>query len=198
MSYHIYTTKGIILSEKPMKEADKAVFIFTRELGSIRALAIGARKGSSKRSPALTELSFGKFSLVRGKKDWRVTSATLEVNIYSEFKKNKKLLVSLAQILSLIDKLVQGEEKNKKLFDIFEDSLKFALENKLSLEEIKSFESITVAKILAELGYLGKDDIAKEYLNKDISKELLENEKREHRKIIVAINRGIRESGLIL
>lgn len=197
MSYHIYTTKGVILSEKPMKEADKSVIIFTRDLGSIRAIAIGARKGSSKRSPALTELSFGRFSLVHGKKDWRVTSATLETNIYSEFKKNKKLLVSFAQILSLIDKLVQGEEKNKKLFDIFETSLKFALDNKLSPDEIKSFESLTVAKILAELGYLGKDDIAKEYLHEDISKELIEKEKIEHRKVITAINRGIRESGLI-
>ncbi len=197
MSYHIYTTKGIILNEKPMKEADKAVTIFTRDLGSIRAIATGARKGSSKRSSALTELSFGKFSLVRGKKDWRLTSATLETSIYSEFKENKKLLISFAQILSLIDKLVQGEEKNKKLFDIFEDSLKFALTNKLSGEEIKSFESLTVAKILTELGYLGKDDIAKEYLNEKISKELIDKEKLDHRKIVIAINRGIRESGLI-
>jgi len=197
MSYHIYTTKGIILSEKASKEADKYVTIFTRDLGSLRAIAVGARKGSSKRSSALTELSFGKFSLIHGKKDWRLTSATLETNIYSEFKSNKKLLVSVAQILSLVEKLVQGEEKNKKLFDIVEGSLKFALENKPSSEEIKSFESLTVAKVLAELGYLGKDDIAKVYLTEEISKELLEKEKTEHRKIITAINRGIRESGLI-
>jgi DNA repair protein RecO len=196
MSYHIYTTKGIILSERALKEADKSVKILTKDLGLINAMAIGARRGSSKRSPALTELSLGKFSLVRGKKDWRVTNAELDVNIYSRLKKNKNLLHSIVRPLSLVEKLVQGEEKNKKLFDIIDTSIRFAAENELTPDETKRFEIFTVAKVLGELGYLNKENMD-DLLDSD--KLTLENLKKikSTGNLVRLINKGIRASGLV-
>ncbi len=196
MSYHIYTTKGIILRERVLKEADKSVKILTKDLGLINAMAIGARRGSSKRSPALTELSLGKFSLVRGKKDWRVTNAELDVNIYSRLKKNKNLLHAIVRPLSLVEKLVQGEEKNKNLFDIIDTSIRFAAENELTHDEIKRFEIFTVAKVLGELGYLNKenmDDLL------DTDRLTLENLKKikSTGNLVRLINKGIRASGLV-
>ena len=196
MSYHIYTTKGIILKERVLKEADKSVKILTKDLGLINAMAIGARKGSSKRSPALTELSVGKFSLVRGKKDWRVTNAELDVNIYSRLKKNKSLLHAMVRPLSLVEKLVQGEEKNKRLYDILEDSIIFAAENDMNTDEIKKFEIFTVAKILGELGYLNNES-----LNEILDSEILTLDNLKNIKssgpLIKMINSGIRASGLV-
>jgi DNA repair protein RecO len=196
MSYHIYTTKGIILKERALKEADKSVKILTRDLGVINAIAIGARKGSSKRSPALTELSLGKFSLVRGKKDWRLTNAELYINVYAKLKANKKLLHSIVQPLLLLEKLVQGEEKNKHIYDILEESVIFGIENKLTDEEIKYFEIFTVAKLLGELGYLNKVD-AEIVFKAPLSTDILEDISKSKTQLLKAINKGIRASGLV-
>jgi DNA repair protein RecO len=196
MSYHIYTTRGIILKERALKEADKSVKILTRDLGVINAIAIGARKGSSKRSPALTELSLGKFSLVRGKKDWRLTNAELNINVYAKLKENKKLLHSIVQPLLLLEKLVQGEEKNKHIYDILEESVIFGIENKLTDEEIKYFEIFTVAKLLGELGYLNKVD-AETVFKAPLSTDILEDISKSKTQLLKAINKGIRASGLV-
>jgi len=197
MSYHIYTTKGIILRERALKEADKSVKILTKNLGVVNAIATGARKGSSKRSSALTELSLGKFSLVRGKKDWRLTNAELDINVYATLKNNKKLLHSIVQPLSLVEKLVQGEEKNKSLYEILEESIEFAISNKLTEEEIKYFEIFTVAKLLGELGYLNKEDAGAIFTREKITKELLQTVAKSKTQLIRAINKGIRASGLV-
>lgn len=197
MSYHIYTTKGIILRERALKEADKSVKILTRDLGVINAIAIGARKGSSKRSPALTELSIGKFSLVRGKKDWRLTNAELNINVYAKLKGDKKLLHSVVQPLSLVEKLVQGEEKNKHLYEILEESIIFAIDNKLTEEEIKYFEIFTVARLLGELGYLNKEDVEVVFTKEPITNSLLQSTAKLKNQLLLAINKGIRASGLV-
>jgi DNA repair protein RecO len=197
MSYHIYTTKGLILKERPLKEADKSIKILTRDLGLINAIAIGARKGSSKRSPALTELSLGKFSLVRGKKDWRVTNAELNINIYAHLKNNKKLLHALVRPISLVEKLVQGEEKNKNLYDILENTIDFIIENILTEEEIKNIEIYTVAKLLVELGYLDKNNSLEIDRKEKLTKEHLDSLNKDKVKVVRAINKGIRASGLV-
>lgn len=197
MSYHIYTTKGIVLKDRALKEADKSVKILTRDFGLINAIAVGARKGSSKRSPALTELSLGKFSLVRGKKDWRLTNAELELNVYSSFKNNKKILHAIAKPLSLVEKLVQGEEKNKHPFDIFDESISFANNTNLNSDEIKNFEIFTVAKLLGELGYLNKEDAAYVFIKEPLSKKTLSDIAPSRQQLIRLINKGIGASGLV-
>ncbi len=196
MSYHIYNATGIILRERPLKEADLSLKILTRELGLISAVATGLRKGNSKRRPPLTELSLSKISLVRGKKDWRVTSASLEENLYQSLKKNKKVLLSVSKSLNLIENLVQGEEKHPELFDEVYDFINLALrENIEGLENI--FESLLVVRILSKLGYINEKEFEKEIFEKEVSEELLKDSQSKNKELVVAINRGIRESGLV-
>ena len=89
MSYHIYNTKGIILSEKSLREADRVYSILTRDLGLIRATALGVRKESSKLRGNLEPVGLTTVSLVRGKEYWRVTSA----EVVRRFKKTKPLVL---------------------------------------------------------------------------------------------------------
>lgn len=145
MSYHIYTTQGIILSERAHKEADRIYSILTRDFGLIRAVATGVRKEASKLRGALEPLSISTVSLVRGKEFWRITSAQVVRKIAAS--------PEVVRPLALLEKLVQGEAVHAELFDTVEKAL-----STFSVEDEES-ETKLVAQILYDLGYLRKEDL---------------------------------------
>ncbi len=134
-----------MLSGRGFHEADRIYSILTRELGLIRASAIGVRKETSKLRGALEPFSLSEISLVRGKEYWRVTSA--------QFIEKFANATSIAKPLSLLEKLVQGESAHPELFDAIE---KFA---SLYKGGDKEFEIRFVAIILFHLGYLKEVDL---------------------------------------
>ncbi|MDO8729271.1 MAG: DNA repair protein RecO [bacterium] len=182
MSYHIYTTKGLILSERPTREADRIYTIMTRDLGLVRAMAIGVRKEASKLRGNIEPFSLALVSFVKGKNSWRLTSA--------EFIKQISSIPAIARPLLLLEKLVQGEAPHPELFDAVEDAILFYpdLSRALSREHGRGalephdemFEINVVSKILFHLGYLKESDMA-------LGKKLL----------IKAINDGLQNSHLI-
>ena len=138
MSYHIYTTKGIVLSSVPVGEADRIYKILTRDLGLVRARALSVRKSTSKLRGALEPFSLSQVSLVRGKEFWRLTSAELIKKIGSSGE--------VARPLSLLEKLVTGESPHQELFD--------AVAGSLGEDEVE-----VVSQILFHLGYLKESDL---------------------------------------
>lgn len=145
MSYHIYTTKGLVLGERPMREADRIYTIMTRNLGLIRAMAIGVRKETSKLRGNIEPFSLSSISFVKGKNYWRLTSA--------EFIKSISSLPSIARPLILLEKLVQGEAPHPELFDAIEKAIIYPESND------EMFEIRLVSQILFHLGYLKKTDL---------------------------------------
>lgn len=160
MSYHMYTTKGITLSERPRRESDRVYSILTRDLGLLRATATGVRKGESKLRGMLEPVTLSSVSLVRGKEFWRITS--------SEAIQRISISPFLARPLALIESLVQGEASNQELFD--------ALEGILVSEDTidESLEIKLVSQILYHLGYMKESDLnlEKESLLKAINESL--------------------------
>ena len=144
MSYHIYTTRGIVLSEYPRKEADRIYSVLTRDLGLVKAFAIGVRKETSKLRGSLEPYTLSSISLVRGKEYWRATSAESIRNIPAK--------PTIARPLALLEKLVQGEASNPELFDAVEESI-------VSHEFDEESEIKFVSKILYHLGYLKESDL---------------------------------------
>jgi len=145
VSYHIYTTRGIVLSERPVREADRIYTIITRDLGLVQATALGVRKEASKLRGALEPFVLSKISLVRGKEHWRITSAECIRSISPS--------PTVARPLALLEKLVQGEVPNQELFDAVEKEVLF----QEPYDEM--FETKMVSKILFYLGYLKKSDM---------------------------------------
>ena len=144
MSYHIYTTKGIVLRNSGVGEADRIYTIFTRELGKVYARAIGVRKSDSKLRGNLESYSLSSVSFVKGKDFWRITSSQLVKNIPP--------IPTITKPLNLLDRLIQGEEAHPELFDEIEQSLALG-----GVSE--DFEIELAAKILFHLGYLQKSDL---------------------------------------
>ncbi|MEX0932361.1 MAG: recombination protein O N-terminal domain-containing protein [Parcubacteria group bacterium] len=156
MSYHIYTTPAVVLSHRPLREADRVYSVLTRDLGLIRATAIGVRKETSKLRHALEPLSFSSISFVRGKEYWRITSAVFEKRVQRE----------LAEPMALLEKLVVGEDAHPELFEEVENEvLNYNREDEMA-------EVRLVSKILFHLGYMeeGGLDLPKKDLIKSINR----------------------------
>ena len=141
MSYHIYTTKGLVLSARPLREADRVYSILTRDFGLIRASATGVRKEASKLRGSLEPFIISNISLVRGKEYWRITSAEPVQRVAAA--------PTLARPLALLQRLVQGEAPHFELFDAVEAHL-------------ASDETTLAAHILYHLGYLKERDLSLE------------------------------------
>jgi recombinational DNA repair protein (RecF pathway) len=143
VSYHIYTTDALVLSHRPLKEADRVYSILTRDFGLIRATALGVRKETSKLRGSLEPLSFSLVSVVRGKEFWRITSAMFQSQAPQEF----------SAPLYLLERLMLGEGAHTELFgDIEEEVRQHDPEDEMS-------ETRLVSKILFHLGYLEDEDL---------------------------------------
>lgn len=153
MAYHIYTTRGLVLSEVPRREADRLYTILTEEFGLVRATAAGVRKIASKLKGSLEPYSFTKVSLVKGKDMWRITSTELIESIDPS--------ADVARPLGLLEKMLAGESAHPELYKVVEEKL---LGRK---ERGGDFEERFVAEILFHLGYLQDEDLKLE------SKELI-------------------------
>lgn len=164
MSYHIYTTKGIVLSSRPLREADRIYSILTRDLGLLKASAIGVRKEVSKLRGNLEPISISKVSLVRGKEFWRITSA--------EIVRPVPPLLEIVRPMTLLEKLVQGEAVNAELFDAIEDSLA----SDYSSDDM--FEVRLASQILFHLGYLRQEDLSLD--KKDLIRAINEGIEHSH------------------
>lgn len=185
MSHHIYTTRGVIVSVFPSREADKVIGVFTQELGLIYATARGARNITSKLSPALQELNLVKISLVRGKHTWRVTTVTLIANLASELRGKRAALGAIFRVGALLKRLMHGEEKHALLYNDIERAL-ILLRDDVGEGDVDAWELLTVAKTLFHLGYLSEESLPKNII-----------ETREKRSAVInLVNSGIHASGL--
>lgn len=169
---------------RPHRERDMVVYALTRDLGLVVATARGMRSRSSKLSSALLDLSLAKISLVKGRRSWRITTVTLIRNAAAELKQKRERLLPLARISLLLSKLIRGEEKHPSLYDEFESSVEMLLD-KEDLDP-ENWELFIVAKILAELGYMPKDEVVR------TPEEAGDSRKR----LLRLVNEGLRASGL--
>lgn len=197
MFYHTYTTDAFILGSRPSGEGSKYVYLFTKELGLLGAHAQGSREIKSKLRYALDDLSYSKISLVKGKNSWKLTNAMPNKNFFAQFSLERSKLLLCANALALIKKLVAGEEKNTKLFEILQQGFAFLEQNNLSEEDIHNAEAIFMLRILNNLGYFGASKTLENFALTDFwNQTLLAEMSRERKNAIFAINKSLEASHL--
>jgi len=183
--HHIYTTPAFIIHSSQYGEAGKFLMMFTRDFGMIGATAQGIRLIQSKLRYHTQDSCYSNISIVRGKEVWRLTGAE-----GLEYQKNNILYL---KILKLLKRLLQGEEKNEKLFNIVERLYLTPIEEK----DYETVESLTVLRILNTLGYVGYIDELGQFLDSDhINTELLANFSSYKPKVVRIINESLKQSQL--
>lgn len=183
--HHVYTTPAFVIQSAPQGEAGKFLLLFTKDFGMIGATAQGIRLVQSKLRYHLQDFSFSNVSVVRGKEVWRITGA-------HELDHQKETEVHL-KVLKLLKRLLHGEEKNERLFEIIESL--FRADIKEENDEI--VECITVLRILNTLGYISVTDEIRLYLTgTSFDQELLESAAKIKVNLVKAINSALAETQL--
>jgi DNA repair protein RecO len=194
MSYHIYTTDGIILKRTTFGEANILLYILTSDLGLIIASARSARLSFSKLRSALQEYTLVSVSVVKGKNGWKVTNVIEKESLFFDYPTYSRKVLS--QIAFVLLKMIPGESPHKDIFQTVRSGFEFL--KFLPEKDVSSFEILIVLRILNELGYVenGQDvDVFlrdKEEWDSLIIKKVSENKKT----IVSIINKALKESHL--
>jgi len=192
MSYHIYTTSGIILKRTPFGEANILLHILTEDLGLIMASARSARLFVSKLRPALQEYTLASVSCIKGKGGWKITNVVYLDSFYFDYPLHTHKVMS--QIVNVLMKMIQGETPHKEIFEIVKNGLVF-LKN-VREEMVSDFETLIVLRILSQLGYVVSDDSTFIFLNNEWNEDLLIKININKKNIVAVINKALKESQL--
>lgn len=153
MAHHIYRTQGIILRGYGEGESSKYLQVFTRELGLVGASVRSVRDAKSKLRYGLQDYSVSLVSLVRGKDVWRIINAVPASNAYLDLRTRPAYLSAAMRTLSLLRKLLAGEERHSELYDMVAESLRFLAGAEMSREELAAFQLLFALRALDFLGY---------------------------------------------
>lgn len=197
MSHHRYQTEAFILGSIQTGEANRFIDMFTKDLGRIRATARSVREERSKLRFSLQDFSISNVSLVRGKNVWRIVGAEARYNFHYEFKDCIEDRNTMIRLLSLLKRLLNGEEENKTLFMILYDSFSFLNTTVLNKEELNNFECLVVLRILYNLGYIAKDNDNAHFLDTfNVTTDLMSHISPIRFDMIKQINTSLKESQL--
>ncbi len=148
MSYHQYSTEGVILRREDRGESDCVYIVLTQSLGLIGVQAKGVRLLKSKLRFCLQVGNYVQLSLVKGKASWKITNAQLlfvpEVSVQRAFPRFYKLLRKCV----VFDEPVYAVYRHVHAFA----HIDAAIRQDRNLEKIA--EVITLARILEHLGML--------------------------------------------
>jgi DNA repair protein RecO len=194
MSYHIYTTDGIILKRAAFGEANVLLYVLTADLGLIIASARSARLAVSKLRPALQEYAHVSVSVIHGKSGWKITNVSERNNFYFDLPEFSKKV--LARIASTLLQMIPGESEAPEIFYTVVSGLEFL--KSAPEKDISEFETLAVLRILYQLGYVVSDTDTEIFLKEPNiwNLELLQKISDKKPAIVGIINKALKESQL--
>jgi len=186
-------TRGVVLGKRSVGEANSLVFILTEKCGVVRALARSSRYERSKLRYGLEPLTYARFSLVRGKHEWKITGV---VEAEKVFAKTPSSRLAMGRIARLLMRLIQGEDAAPALFVCVLDGLQMVGGMTLT-EDRAGAESVVVLRILHLLGYVSASPDFIPYLSVSSLDRDVVTRAMENRSLLVrAINSSLSATGL--
>lgn len=145
----IHHTDAFIVKSQPAGEANRRLWLFTKELGLVIAAVQGVRKQGAKLAMHTSDYSLISADLVRGKEVWRLTTAQEIENPFIG-KDPNGLGRAFIRTLSVVDRFCQGEEAHPELFDHLQECLAVIATHSI---DPKAFDTLSVWKVMVLLGY---------------------------------------------
>lgn len=206
MAYHKYHTEGWVLGAYPRGESSQYVWILTRDMGMVSAVAQGVRELASKLRYGLQQFSVSDVELIRGRDAWRVVRAEPHgVFATSTFALEKRRL--LAQLALLVRRLAppgggfagehDSHEDHAQLYDEIIRIHRTLASEDYTADELGTLEAVSVARLLDAFGYWGRKDIFAPVFAEEVNtKEALQNMVPLTKKLIHEINTALEETQL--
>ncbi|MFH1509708.1 MAG: DNA repair protein RecO, partial [Candidatus Nealsonbacteria bacterium] len=129
-----YRTQGIILGKIDRDESDRLFTIYTKDYGIINLLARSERKIKSKLRSGLELFYLSEIEFIQGKAQKTLTDAIL-INKFSIIRKDIERLKVAYQISALVDKLLRGQEPDKEIWKLLNETLEKL--NSVHLKDLK-------------------------------------------------------------
>lgn len=191
--HKVFVTEGVVLGKRGVGEAHTLVWILTHELGLIRGKATSARAEVSKLRYGLETLTVGRYSMVRGKAEWKLTGVE---NISHEITAGEPDRRTRAgKIAKLLLRLIHGEERVPALYTAVVGGLK-AIAHSKTPEDADALETVLVLRVLAHLGYLPHTQALSQFIEGEYSLELAAEALKSRSVLIRAINESLIATGL--
>lgn len=146
---------AIVLGKREVGETDRIYTFYTREMGKVRAKAIGVRKPAAKLAGQLETLSLVGFTLVRNRGLGRVSGAVSE-EAFPRIRAEYETLRVALDTVAVFDRLTDLEHPDPELFDMLLEYL--SLLSGLRREGAESAKSVLLSeafliRLLDGLGY---------------------------------------------
>ena len=192
--HQLVITDGIVLAKRGVGEANVLVTLLTEKLGRVSASARSARLAKSKLRYGLEQFTHARFSLVRGKYEWKITGVVYTSRIPPA---NAPIYIRSAagRIAKLLLRLVQGEEAEPQLYRCVADGVG-VLSQCQTKEAVDNVEAVVVLLILHRLGYVPEIADLSLFLCENISDDLLARVPQLRKLIVRTINSSLEATGM--
>jgi DNA repair protein RecO (recombination protein O) len=125
--------EAIVLRHSEWGEADRMLWLFSREMGKLRAIAKGVRKIHSRKAGHLEPFTRVSLLLAKGRDLWIVTQADT-LDAYLPLRNGMAGIAYASYVVELLDRFTIEEGESNLLYKLLEDSL-----NRLSQELDREF-----------------------------------------------------------
>ncbi len=150
----IIHSEAFVLKSVESGEANKRIWLFTKDLGVVVATVQGVRKSGAKLRAHITDYTLTNVDLVKGREVWRLISAQVEhnpfVGTYDELRAR-----SFIRALGLVQRFCIEEGPEPELFEHLKTIM---MTIGIPSNNATFFDTIVLWKILIMLGYLELTD----------------------------------------
>ncbi|MBA7599135.1 DNA repair protein RecO [subsurface metagenome] len=122
MAVH-YRTQGFVIKETDRGEANQLFTIYTEDFGKLEILGKAVRKIKSKLRGGAQLFYLSETEFIQGKTHKTLTD-TILINNFKNLRKDLKKLAIAYQITGALDSLVKGQEPDKELWDLLNETFK--------------------------------------------------------------------------
>ena len=129
-----YGTSALVIKKTDKGEADQILTLFTKEFGKLQVLGRAIRKIKSKLRSGAELFCCSEIEFIQGKTFKTLTDAVI-LDSFQSLKKDLARMKIVFRIAEIVDKLIKGEEKDKKIW-------------RLLLETFKRLDSSSVSGLL--------------------------------------------------
>ena len=122
MSVRSEKARAVVLSSRPLGEADRILRLFTRELGRVDAVVKGVRKTSSRWGGRLEPFNVCDLVLHPGRSLYTVTQAQL-VDVFLHLRDDREALTAAAVVCEAAAGLTPLHEPEERMFALLRNTL---------------------------------------------------------------------------
>ncbi len=142
----LISTDALVIREMNIGEKDRLITLMTRDMGVIRAFAVGAKSIKSKKGAATGLLAYSNFSIQKKGDTYKITEA-VPIKIFFGASSDIESL-SLSQYFCELCAVLGAHETNSEEFlRLILNSLEFLTANKMKPSLIKAITELRIAVI---------------------------------------------------